>query len=128
MSAPTSTYNTAGNVLASQSLAAGANVTVDVDASAKFELGAEAKMTAGGTVAATNGLQLDAYEKFGPTGSEDICTVATFSRQTGNVAASAVASFPVALPCGKWRLKLTNLDASNAITVLITSRTIDGVA
>jgi hypothetical protein len=63
MAAPVMTFNTAGNVLASQSLAASATVTVDLNLSGQFE-GQLMVTCTFGTVAATSGLKIDILEGY----------------------------------------------------------------
>jgi hypothetical protein len=125
MAAPTYTQNATGNALTSQSLGAGANVTFDLDISTKFADEVAISNTPGGTVAATAGLQVNWFRKIGTAPDIDTEPVGGF------VIPSVASTLKVAsleLPTGFWRIKLTNLDATNAITVKATQDAIPTVA
>lgn len=126
MAAPAMTFNTAGNALASQSLAASATVTFNLDFSAKFEgqLEVEANF---GTIAATAGLRVDVFPGIGST--------PTYSATNPNFTYTlpAVAGLrrtpKIFLPTGKYQVLLTNLDATNGLTtVQATTDTVDSVS
>lgn len=126
MAAPGMTFNTAGNALASQSLAASGTVTFNIDVSTKFEgqLEVEANF---GTIAATAGLKVEVFPGYGAT--------PTYSTTNPNFPYTlpAVAGLQRApkifLPTGKWQVKLTNLDATNGLTaVQVTNDTVDSVS
>lgn len=126
MPAPTMTFNAAGNVLASQSLAASANVsTSTLDYSAIFEGQVHVKNTPGGSVSATRGVQVDVYRRYGstPTTGESAFLSMTLPSET----ASTAESVDLLIPTGKYLVKLTNLDATNAVTVEITADTVNAV-
>ena len=126
MPAPTMTFNAAGNVLASQSLAASANVsTSTLDYSAIFEGQVHVKNTPGGAVSATRGVQVDVYRRYGstPTTGESAFLSMTLPSET----ASTAESVDLLIPTGKYLVKLTNLDATNAVTVEITADTVNAV-
>lgn len=125
MSAPSMTTNhAAGNLLASSSLAAGASTTFDVDYSAKLEGQIQIGATFG-TVAATAGLQVDVYRRIGAGPATDTIPITTFV-----IAAAASSSKlqSLALATGRYRVKLTDLDATNGLTaVSATDDTIDAL-
>lgn len=125
MASPAMTLNQTG--LASQSLAAGASVTFDLDFRTKFEGQIQVKGTGGGTVAATNGLRVRAYRNTSTfasprwdTEQKEIFTIPT------TVSTEKEKSF--ILSTGHWQIRLENLDATNAITVDAISATVDSVA
>lgn len=119
------TGNTAGNLLTSATIAASANTTFDVDYSAKFEGQIQLSITFG-TVAATSGVQVDVLRRIGSGPAID--TVA----MTGTVVASTASTTKLQsfnLPTGRYRIKLTNLDATNSVTsVTATDDTINSVS
>lgn len=126
MPAPTMTFNAAGNALASQSLAASANVsTSTLDYSAVFEGQVHVKNTPGASVSATRGVQVDVYRRYGstPTTGESAFISMTLPSET----ASTAESVDLLIPTGKYLIKLTNLDATNAVTVEITADTVNAV-
>ena len=125
MVAPAMTYSAAANILASGSLAASGTTTADVDLSAKFEGQFQFKNTGGGSVAGTNGLKIEWFKRAGTTPDIDTEPMGSLVIPT-TVSTTKYAS--VHLPTGKWRFRLTNLDASNAITVQITGDTVDSVS
>jgi hypothetical protein len=115
----TTTYtgNSAGNVHASASLGAGANTSDTVDSIfATCLMGfVHVKNTPGGSVAATRGLRIDVFRRYGssPTTGE----TAWYSFTMPSTTASIAESLDFTLEPGKYSFKFTNLDASNAITV-----------
>jgi hypothetical protein len=124
MAAPVMTFAAAGNVRASASLAAAANATVALDASTKVEMQVAVKLTNGATIAGTHGLQIDLLPGYGSTVA--YATIPAVSVTIGStLAASGTESTVIFLPTGKYQLKITNLDAANAVTVEATSVTID---
>ncbi len=125
MASPSMTFNAQANAQASGSLAANTSVTFAVDASAKFEVQVQVKNTGGGTVAATNGLQVQVFRRFGAGPTDDTIAVVQFTIPT-TTSTTAYQSF--ALPTGKYDIKLTNLDVTNAITIESTTSTVDAVA
>lgn len=120
---PSTTVNTQANLLASGSLAASGTTTADLDLTGKFGADVQVKDT-GGTVAGTNGVQVDVFRLFGGTPTADTLAVLTFVIPT-TTSTATYKSFH--LETGKYRIKLTNLDASNAVTVEMTSTTNDSV-
>lgn len=115
MAAPTSTFNTAANADASATLAAGASRTFNVDVSTKFAgwLVVEGNF---GTIAATAGLRIRMFPGYasGPTYSttnpnyEYVLTAVSGLQRTPRIM----------VPTGKWQFQITNLDATNGVTVV----------
>ena len=128
MAAPSMTFNAAGNLIAaSTNLAAGASTTVNVDASTKIELQILVNVTLGGTVATTHGIQVDALPGYGSTVAYGDTPVASVAAAQATAASGSDTAF-LALPTGKYQIKITNLDASNAVTIEATSATVDSYA
>jgi hypothetical protein len=123
--APVSTFNAQAGLLASGSLAASGTSTTALDISTKFEAQIQVKNTGGGSVAGTNGLQVDVFRRFGAGPTDDTISILTFIITT---TASTTKYQSFTLPTGKYDIKLTNLDASNAITVEMTSTTVDTIS
>lgn len=126
MAAPEMTKNAAGNVRASASLGAGANetVTTALDFSEKIEGQVTVKNTPG-TMSATKGLRCEFLPRYGSTPATT--TLPAISMDLPSAAAAAE-SKTFYLGTGVWALKLTNLDASNPVTVEVTSDTVDGIS
>lgn len=125
MAAPVMTFNTAGNALASQSIAAAGTQTFNLDLSAKFE-GQLIVTATFGTIAATAGLKVECFEGYG-SGPTYPTTNPNFSYTLAAVAGNQQTP-KIALPTGKWQVKLTNLDATNGLTLVIgTVDTVDSV-
>jgi hypothetical protein len=125
MAAPSMTFNAQAGVLASGSLAASGTSTTAYDVSSKFEGQLQVKNTGGGTVAATNGLKVEVFRRFGAGPVDDTIPVVGFIIPT---VASTASYQSVGLPTGKYDVKLTNLDTANAITVEMTSSSVDSVS
>jgi hypothetical protein len=123
---PTYVGNADGNVDASASLAASASRNANVDYSAVFEGQIHVKNTPGGSVAATRGLRIDVFRRYGssPTTSPTPCYTKTLPSQT----ASTAEGDDIFLSTGKYNIKVTNLDATNAVTVEITGDTVSNLA
>jgi hypothetical protein len=126
MASPSLTYNAAGNLITSSSLGAGANTTADIDASTKFAVKIVVKNTPGGTVAATRGLKIEVLEGYGS--SVVYTTVSLPAATLPSAVASTAESMVLEYGPGKYRLRLTNLDASNAVTIEASTVTIDSIA
>lgn len=120
------TYASAGNVRASASLGAGANASHSIDLSGKIEGQITIKNTPGGSVSSTRGVQVDVLPRYGsgPTDS----TIALTTYVLPSAAASTAESRTIYVGTGKFTLKITNLDTTNAVTVEITMDTVDGLA
>jgi hypothetical protein len=124
---PTLTRNAAGNLHSSASLGAGASANNDTaNYDAAFLVILTVKNTPGGTVAATRGLQIDIYHRYGSSPTTAPSPMMTFTLPSA-VASTAETSPPIYLPGGQYNVKFTNLDASNAITVEATIDTVDNV-
>jgi hypothetical protein len=122
---PTLTRGAAGNLHSSASLGASAtanNDTANYDAA--FLVILTVKNTPGGSVAATRGLQIDVYNRYGTTPTTAASPMLTFTLPSAT-ASTAETAPPIYLPGGQYNVKFTNLDASNAVTV---EATIDYVA
>jgi hypothetical protein len=126
MAAPVSTTSNAqGNLLASATIAASATRNFNLDVSAKFEAEVQLGVTFG-TVAATAGLQVQAFRRVGSGPQNDTNPALQF---TIPAVASTTAYQSFALPTGRWNVVLTNLDATNAVTATTaTSDTVDAVS
>jgi hypothetical protein len=119
------TFNATGNLLGASSLAASANTTFTVDYSAKFE-GEIQIAVIFGTVAATSGLQVDVFRRIGSSPVVDTEAVTSFVIPS---TASTTKDKSVALPTGKYTIKLTNLDGTNGLTgVSATDATVDAIS
>jgi hypothetical protein len=120
MAAPAMTLGT--TLHTSASLAASGTATDTLDASAKFEAQVMYKVTAGGTVAATFGVRIDVFEVYSSTTYGDAGTATAnpnFTYTVTGYTASQVAYSPkIFVPTGKWKFKITNLDATNAVTAV----------
>ncbi len=126
MAAPSSTYNVEGTGgLASQALALSANVTFNIDVSTKFEGQLGCKLTTGGTVQASKGLQIDIYP-LALTGT--YATIAEQSYVMPNTAITSTYYLVMKVGTGKYQVKFTNLDTANAITVSGTLNSVDAIA
>lgn len=122
MAGPAITYGSAGNVVASGSVSGGASTTatsVDFSTSGAFGGDIAVKVTTGGTVAGTNGCRLDIYAQGDASSTFD--TVATYTYTFSGLSASTTYQKSLRVPTGIYNVKATNLDATNAITVQITS-------
>lgn len=126
LTTPTYTGNAAGNIHTSASLAASATANDNYDGSAVLETQVHVKNTPGGSVAATRGLKVEIFRRYGssPTLGETAFLTYTLPSAT----ASTAESLDFALPTGKYNLKITNLDGTNAITVEITGDVITNLS
>ncbi len=122
---PVYTGNTAGNIHASSTIAASGTANDNYDGSAVFETQVHVKAVAG-TVAGTAGLQIDVYRRYGsvPTTGESVFLTYTLAS-----VGSTTSSLDFFLPTGKYNIKLTNLDATNALTaVTVTGDTVTSLS
>lgn len=126
MAAPSMTFNAVGNVRTAASLGAGASASYSIDASTKLELQITVTNTPGGTVASTRGVRVNFLPRYGST-PEDT-TIPAFSYTLPSQTASTEESKTFFLGTGQWTVTVTNLDATNAVTLEITSATVDGIA
>jgi hypothetical protein len=123
-SAPSVTYNAAGNILpTTTSIAGGASNTSGVVDVSSNSLGAWVQVTAtgGATVGATSGCQVAVRPAGNSSPNYDTIALSSF---TVPVAVSTAARASLLLPTGKYVIALTNLDPTNAITAGITSNPI----
>lgn len=115
MSTTTPVYS-AGTLAAldTGALAAGANRSFSWDITTKFEGQLHVKNTPGGTVAATRGLQIDIFRRYGatPTTGESAFLTVTLPSAT----ASTAESTDIFLGPGNYSIKFTNLDVTNGLT------------
>ena len=122
---PTYTPGVANAIRALSTLAASGTASYDIDYSAAYG-GWLHIIGTFGTIAATNGLQIEIFKYYGSTP-----TLATNAWQTFTIpgTASTTKDIDIPLPTGKWSVKLTNLDGTNALTnVGITSDVITNQA
>lgn len=120
---PSQTFNAQGNILPTSTALALSGVSAGniVDFSANCLGGTvEVYAKAGAAVAATNGCKVEIFEA-GSTTSYG--TIASYP-YTIPLAANQVQTLPIRLPTGKYSITLTNLDATNGITVGLTSNPI----
>lgn len=118
---PSFTFNSAGNIRSSASLAASGTANYDVDYSAVIEGRILVKNTPGGSVAATRGVRIDLLPRYGSTPTTAVSAFQNWTLPSATASTDEDMYIPV--PPGKWNLKITNLDASNAVTVEITGDT-----
>lgn len=117
---PNWTRGAAGNVKSSASLGAGATGNVDVDYSAVVRAKLSVKNTPG-TIAATKGVRIDIYDRYGSGPTTSIQPVQTWTLPSD--VASTAEDLTIWLPPGNYNVKWTNLDATNAVTLEITGDT-----
>jgi hypothetical protein len=125
MAAPSMTFNTAGNADASASLAASANRTFNLDLSTKFE-GQLTVKAVFGTVAATSGIRIEVFKGYGSTPTYTTLNP-NISLVIPSVGSTTSYSPAIHIPTGKWQVKLTNLDGTNAVTCEATTDTVDSI-
>lgn len=125
MASPSMTFGAVGNVRASASLAASGTASYQIDLSAKIEGQITVTNTPGGTVAATRGVRVDFFPRYGSTPEDSL--IAAFSYTMPSTAASTEESKTFFVGTGQWTVKVTNLDVTNAVTLEITSATVDGI-
>jgi hypothetical protein len=124
----TYTAGAAGNVITSASLAASAtaNSSTAMDFSAAFEGQVHVKNTPGGSVAATRGVTIEVFRRYGTTPTTAQTAMLTYTLPSAT--ASTAESLDLFLPPGVYNIKLTNLDATNAVTVEVTSDKVANLA
>ena|SRR5215510_6758316 len=123
---PVYTGNSAGNIRASASLSASATANYDVDYSTVIEAQIHVKNTPGGSVSGTRGLRIDIYRNYGSSPTLGQSPVMTYTLPSAT--ASTAESGDFYLSTGKYNIKITNLDAAQAVTVEITGDTVDSVS
>ena len=122
---PSYTGNTANNVIASGSIVASGTTNASVDYSAVFEAQIHVINTPGGSVSATRGLRVDVYRRYGSTPTTGESAMLTYTLPSAT--ASTAESLDFFLPTGKYNIKLTNLDAAQAVTAGVTGDTIPNI-
>jgi hypothetical protein len=118
---PSVTYNSQGNILAtSTSVAASSSRSGSIVDFSSNSLGGWVQVTpTGGTaVAPTNGCQVSIYAAGDSTPHYDYYPII---QQTIAVVANTATPLSFLLPTAKYSVSIVNLDATNAITVGITS-------
>jgi len=126
MAAPSMTFGAPGNIRASASLANGASATHDVDYSAKLEGQITVKNTPGGAIHTVRGVKVDVQFRYGS--GPAVATIPIQSLTLPSAAASTAESAPLFLSTGRYRIVITNLDITNAVTVEITGDTVDSIS
>jgi len=96
-----------------------------VDYSAVFEAQIHVINTPGGSVSATRGLRVDVYRRYGSTPTTGESAMLTYTLPSAT--ASTAESLDFFLPTGKYNIKLTNLDAAQAVTAGVTGDTIPNI-
>ena len=123
---PTYTASAAGNIHTSASLAASATANDNYDGSAVFETQVHVLNTPSGSVAATRGLKVEVFRRYGTTPTTGQTAFLTYTLPS--TTASTAESLDFYLPTGQYNIKITNLDASNAVTVEITGDKVTALA
>jgi hypothetical protein len=118
---PNFTYNSAGNIRASASLTNSGTANYDVDYSAVMQGIVTVKNTPGGSVSSTRGVRVDVYNRYGSSPTTDASPVQSYTLPSAT--ASTAEDLTIWLQPGKYNIKITNLDATNAVTVEITGDT-----
>ncbi len=122
---PTYTGAVAGNIHASSTIAASGTANDNWDGSAVFETQVHVKAVVG-TAAGTNGLRIDVYRRYGSSPTTSGTTFLTYTLPSVD---STTTDFDFFLPTGKYNIKLTNLDATNALTaVVVTGDTVTNLS
>lgn len=122
---PTLTPGVANAIRALSTLAASGTASYDIDYSANYG-GWLHIIGTFGTIAATNGLQIELFKYYGTTPT---LAVTAWNTWTIPGTASTTKDIDIPVPNGKWSVKLTNLDGTNALTnVGITSDVITNQA
>jgi hypothetical protein len=112
------TRGAAGNIRSSASLAASGTANYDVDCSGAVGATVHVKNTPGGTVAATRGVRVEVFRRFGNSPTTADTAVQPFTLPSA--VASTAESLDVDLAGDYYNIKITNLDTANAVTVEIT--------
>jgi len=125
---PTYTGAAAGNVITSASIAASgtSSSTTALDFSANFEGQIHVLNTPGGSVAATRGLKVQVFRRYGSSPTTGQSALLTYTLPSAT--ASTAESLDFFLPTGKYAITLTNLDGTNAIVAEVTSDTVTNVS
>lgn len=123
---PVYTGNSAGNIRASASLAASGTANYDVDYSGRWEAQIHVLNTPGGTVSSIRGVRIDIYRRYGSSPTTGQSPIQAYTLPSATISTAESADF--FLGPGKYNIKITNLDAGNAVTVEITGDTVDSLA
>jgi hypothetical protein len=118
---PSWTRGAAGNIRSSASLAASGTDNQNVNYDAVIGARVTVKNTPGGTVAATRGVRIDIYNRFGTTPTTSDSPFMSFTLPSAT--ASTAETMTIELPPGQYNIKETNLDTANAVTVEVTGDT-----
>lgn len=118
---PSFTYNSVGNIRSSASLSSSGTANYDVDYSAVVGAIVTVKNTPGGSVSSTRGVRVDVYNRYGSSPTTDATPVQSWTLPSQT--ASTTEDLTVYLGPGKYNIKITNLDASQSVTVEITGDT-----
>ena len=111
LTTPTYLGNTAGNIHTAASLGNGATANDNYDGSAVLETQVHVKCVFG-TVSATNGVKVEVFRRYGATPTTAETAFLTYTIPgTG----STTVTLDFFLSTGKYNIKLTNLDATNAV-------------
>jgi hypothetical protein len=126
MVAPATTFGATAAALASAAHGAAAARSFDIDIASGFTAKFMVKITNGGSVSTTRGVQIDVYEQYENATPAFSTTNPQHTIAIGQaVAASGVYFSPkISLDTGKYHVVITNLDASQGIT---TEATLDRV-
>lgn len=119
--APDFTFNAAGNIRSSASLAASGTDNDDLDYSAVIEAIVTILNTPGGSVSATRGVAVEIFQRYGSGPATSASAVQTYTLPSA--VASTAETLVLHLGPGKYNIKITNLDAAQAVTVEITGDT-----
>jgi|SRR5919108_2646858 hypothetical protein len=117
---PTYSANAAGNIRASAALAASGTATYDLDYSTALAARLIILNTPGGSISATRGLKVELFPRYGASGSLATAPTAQQTYTLPSETASTPENLSLMVETGYWTLKITNLDATNAVTVEIT--------
>lgn len=127
MAAPSMTFNAAGNLRASATLAAGGFWYAYLDYATKIEGQVTVKVTPGASISSTRGLRVEFYPRYGTGGSLADSTIPAFSYVMPSAVASTPESKTFFVGTGKWVVATRNLDATYDITTEVTDATVDAI-
>jgi len=120
------TFNAAGNVRTSASLAASGTASYSLDYAAKVEGQVTVQNTPGANVSTTRGVRVEFFPRYGSTPADS--NIPAMAYDLPSAVASTAESKTFFVGTGKWAVKITNLDATYAVTVEITDATVDGIS
>lgn len=140
MAAPSMTLAGSYDVASAATLAAGGTntytiynavgATLNIDVSVDYEIQLQVKVVTGGTVAATAGFKVFVYQghqsKTAPV-FDTLNPLVTY--QSAQPAASTTYIISFSVPCSPGlQIQITNIDATNAVTVSVAEDRVSGVA